>query len=104
MTSGGNKFNDFPENQLTKKRIKTTNPFFYNTVHRQTATKQLLLAEVTNTVCLLQEHQGENTEKDGLVCLQIQDKVTTWDTGYALALCTRSFMARCNNCTLKGLK
>jgi len=36
MTSdGGNKFDDFPENQLTKIRIKTTNPFFYNTVHRQ---------------------------------------------------------------------
>jgi len=74
MTSGGNKFSDFAENQLTKNTDKTTNPFFYNTVHRQTATKQPLLAEVTNTVCLLQEHQGEDTEKDGLVCLQIQDR------------------------------
>jgi len=71
MTSGGNKSNDFPENQLTKNTDQTTNPFCYNTVHRQTATKQPLLAEVTNTVCLLQENQGENTEKDGQI--QIQD-------------------------------
>jgi len=73
MTSGGNKFNDFPENQLTNYTHKNDKSVFYNTVHRQTATKQPLLAEVTNTVCLLQEHQGEYTEKDGLVCLEIQD-------------------------------
>jgi len=47
MTFGGNKFNDFPENQLTKNTDKTKNPFFYNTIHRQTAAKQPLLAEVT---------------------------------------------------------
>ena len=61
MTSGGNKLNDFPENQLTKNRDKNDKSVL--PVHRQTATKQPLLAEVTNTVCLLQEHQGENTEK-----------------------------------------
>jgi len=55
MTSGGNKFNDFPENQLTKNTEKTTNPFFYNI-----------------SVARLQEHQGENTENDGLVCLQLR--------------------------------
>ena len=73
MTSGGNKFNDFPENQLTKNTDKTINPLIYNTAHRQTATKQPLLAEVTNTVCCKStNHQGENTEKDGLVCLQLR--------------------------------
>jgi len=46
MTSGANNFNDFYVIQLTKMRIKMTNPFFYNTAHRQTATKQPLLAEV----------------------------------------------------------
>ena len=40
-----------------------TNPFFYNTDKRR-QNNLFWLRYITNTVDLLQEHQGENTEKD----------------------------------------
>jgi len=93
MTSGGNNFNDFPQNQLNKTTEKMTNQFFHNRhslVYKQaakTATEQSLLAEVTNTVA-----------RDWVcVATQIGVKKYHWRRpraiiGYALCIITASFI------------
>ena len=47
--------------------------------------------DITNTVGLLQEHQGENTEKDWLVCLQLRwliyDILASTRLAYPTAVC-----------------
>jgi len=72
VTSGGNKFNDFPENQLTKttdKNDKTVLLVRNRQTNREKRRRQYSVFSTQQI--LLQEHQAENTGKNGLVGLQL---------------------------------